>query len=103
MVEGSVWISLLLSALILPPLGSTWGNPHMTIMAEVIEVEATVAAHRHHIIVGDAMSVLVLAHTLLVDIKLLEPRWGLRFHLMWTNFHCIFTLCPPKRWLADKQ
>lgn len=39
-------------------------------MVEVIEAEATVAAHRHHIIVGDAMSVLVLAHTLLVSIFL---------------------------------
>jgi hypothetical protein len=37
-------------------------------MVEVIEAEATVAAHRHHIIVGDAMSALVLAHTLLVSI-----------------------------------
>jgi hypothetical protein len=37
-------------------------------MVEVIEVEATVAAHRRHIIVGDAMSALVLAHTLLVSI-----------------------------------
>jgi hypothetical protein len=37
-------------------------------MVEVIEVEATVAAHRHHIIVGDAMSAPVLAHTLLVSI-----------------------------------
>jgi hypothetical protein len=37
-------------------------------MVEVIEEEATVADHRRHIIVGDAMSALVLAHTLLVSI-----------------------------------
>jgi hypothetical protein len=41
----------------------------VTIMVEVTEVEeATVAARLRHIIVGDAMSALVLAHTLLVSI-----------------------------------
>lgn len=83
----------------------------MTTMVEVTEVvvvvvvaaAAIVVAHHRLIIVDDAMNGHGLVHTLLVDIRLLAPDWGLRFHLMWTNFRCIIVLCPPKRWLTDKQ
>lgn len=65
-------------------------------MVEGTEVVVIVAVHHRLITEEDAMTAHGHVLTHLVDINLLAPDWGLRFHLRWTNFHCIIVLCPPK-------